>query len=152
MPLYYFPLFIIILIGGYIFYQTNQRKWNESLLSSDENIVYEEEYVSFHSYRAQNVGREMKNLFLRATNKRIFLLLPNKKTIYVVLDFTTAKENSIKNNIGKATMYVNKNSLKIVTEDGRTWLLAEGQNFMGLSLQYGVETKNEKEIKKILGL
>lgn len=152
MPIYFFPFFIIIFIGGYILYQVTQRKWNEGILFPDETIVYEEESVSFRSYRANTVGREMKNLFLRATNKRIFLLLPNKRTVYVVLDFTSPKESAPKNSIGKATMYVRKNSLKMVAEDGRNWLTAEGQNFMGLELQYGMEIKNEKEIKKILGL
>jgi len=152
MPVYLFPLMIILLVGGYLIYQANQRKWNDSILMSDETIAHEQEKISFRSYRAEAVGREMKNLFLRATNKRLFLLLPNKKHVYIVLDFTSAKENSAKDNIGKATMYVDKNSMKIISEGEQKWLVLDGENFMKMKLRFGVEVKDEIKMKKILGL
>lgn len=151
MPLYLFPFVIILFIGGYIIYQANQRKWSDGILAPGETVVYEQEKTSFRSYRAEAVGREMKNLFLRATTKRIFLLLPNKKHVYMVLDFTSAKENSAKDNIGKATMYVDKNSMKITSEGEKKWLVLDGENFIKMKLRFGVEVKDETAMKKVLG-
>lgn len=148
MSYYFIPLLIILVLGAYLVIRANQRKWDDSLLQQGEKVVYEEEKIKFRSGRAENFDRTTHNLFLRLTNKRAFLLLANKQNVFTILDFTTEKENTAKENIDKATLFVKKSSMKVVDNV----LQMSGENFMGVPLKYEIEVNDGAKVKKALGL
>lgn len=148
MSVYFIPLLVIIALGVYFIIRTNQRRWSGNLLLEGEKILYEEEKVKFRSARAENFDRTMNNLFLRLTNKRAFLLFSNKQNIFAIIDFTTKKNNTAKENISKGTLFVHRSSLKV---EGNS-IQMNGENFMNVPLTYEIEVENGEKIKKILEL
>lgn len=148
MPLYFIPIILILAFGGYMVMRSTQRKWKSEILTEGEQVIYEEERVEFQSSRSLQIQRISLNLFLRVTNKRIFLLFPNHKTIFLTIDFSSGTENNVNNNIHNATLIVQKESMKME----ENVLRMSGKNFMGVTLEYGIVVKDGIKIKKALGI
>lgn len=147
MAWYFLPLLLIVIAGIYLFIQASQRKWGEVVLLPGETIIYEQEKTDLQSARAKNFDTTTKGLFLRATNKRFFFLLPNKKNIFLILDFTSAQQNTAKENIDKAVIHVDRQTMKFTQENEKNFLQVEGKNFMGVNLQYKFELKEKIRIE-----
>lgn len=150
MPLYFIPLFVIFVFGVYIIVRMNQRKWNDGVLREGEKVIYEQENTVLQSGRLQRTMNNTSRLIFRATNERFFFLFPNKKSIFLILDFTNSKENTATENIHSGTLFIKRENLQKKEKDGKNYIQIETENFMGVNITYVFEVRDFSALKDVV--
>lgn len=144
----YFIVFFLVFWLALFFYKARKVKWNESLLSAGEKVLYEQTKTTLYTIAGKG-KRGMAWLFVKMTPGRIFFLYPDKKRITTVFNFTAKKEKEGGVDILKdITIYLDKKNVKISMDElGRTSVHIQGEN-----VHYEFRIRDEKKVKEILSL
>ncbi len=134
-----------------IFYKKQRPQWGKTTLFPNEKVLYTQTKTTVYTIGRDGLRRGMAWAVVRITNKRIFFLYPDKKTISKVLDFSGGKEKNIEEKLQRNTLYLDRMSIGIETDVlGRHNFVGKAVTESGELVQYSFLVYEVDQVKSVL--